>query len=447
MKAKFSQLGVLTPAVTLALVGATSVIALPGKSDQAGAKRISDHVILIDWDGFSRAYLEFSRAYLERVPTPNLDMLAATGSLSMATGTFKTLSNPSRASMSTGAFPETHGNAAFVYDRETNRAIAQTRFLAAETIAQSIARAGLTQASVQWYMVQDHGVTYGDPRHLYVQPVGECDQRTDVAIDILHRRPVDSNGTQVTVPKIPDFLALYCSELDSDGHKFGPNNPILAQQLAFLDQQLGRLIQATKDVGIFDKTTFLLTGDHGMTGWSKTLQPQVLAALRQAGYHPQIVLVNNSPDPTTDVIIVPIIRVGSITLRGDADTPEDYARIKKILADLPEIEHVVDRDELQALHASPKEGDMVAEAKPPYAFAEFDLPAGEEQGSHASLREIHMPLFLSGTGICPGQAPNDPSLVDVAPTIAHLLGIRPPADAQGRVLTEALNQPGCPSVE
>jgi len=47
-------------------------------------------------------------------------------------------------------------------------------------------------ASVQWYMVQDHGTAYGDPEHLYVQPGGPFATRVDAAIEILNRRPVNS---------------------------------------------------------------------------------------------------------------------------------------------------------------------------------------------------------------------------------------------------------------
>lgn len=45
---------------------------------------------------------------------------------------------------------------------------------------------------------------------------------------------------------------------------------------------------------------------------------------------------------------------------------------------------------------------------------------------------------LAGAGVRPGVAPQDPRHVDVAPTIAALLGIEPPAGSQGRVLDEAL---------
>ena len=51
---------------------------------------------------------------------------------------------------------------------------------------------------------------------------------------------------------------------------------------------------------------------------------------------------------------------------------------------------------------------------------------------------MEVPLLLSGAGIRRDAAPRNAGLVDVAPTISALLGTRPPADAQGRALTESL---------
>ena len=132
----------------------TAVSALPAAALALEGSR-PECVILVDLDGFAPEYLG-------RALTPNLDALASRGSLSVADGTFHTLSNPSRASMSTGAYPEVHGNAAYYFNEATNKAVGQNRSLAAETINQALAAAGKTTASVQWYMVQNHGTAYGN---------------------------------------------------------------------------------------------------------------------------------------------------------------------------------------------------------------------------------------------------------------------------------------------
>ena len=53
---------------------------------------------------------------------------------------------------------------------------------------------------------------------------------------------------------------------------------------------------------------------------------------------------------------------------------------------------------------------------------------------------MRVPLLIAGAGVRVGAVARQARLVDVAPTIAALLGARPPADAQGRALDELLNE-------
>lgn len=428
--------------VAVALAASTVAVAPVGVGAQSpeDSGRSPKHVILVDWDGFDLAFLD-------RADTPNLDALAERGSLTVGSTTFQTVSNPARASMSTGAFPQTHDNAAYYFDLASNKAKGQERYLAAETIAEALAEEDRTVASVQWYMVQDHGTAYGDPEHLYVQPGGDFGRRVDVAIDILNQRPVDSGGAMVTVPGIPDLLAVYGSDLDSLAHREGAESPNIGPLLAEMDADLGRLVQATKDMGIYGETAFILTTDHGMTSWNRTLIPQVLDAVTAAGYVPEIVTPGKSPAPGTEVVIVPnAVRYGDITLRGQAATEEGRTGVRAALESLSPtyISQVLDDADLDSLRASDKLGDLIAEAQPPYGFALSEPPAGEWRASHGSTRELGVPFLVSGAGFRRGAVPEDPNVVDVAPTIAALLGVAPPDQAEGRVLAEAMGPPASP---
>ena len=51
---------------------------------RAARPRRAEHVIVVDWDGFDPAYLG-------RVATPHLDLLAAQGALAIAEGTYRRL--------------------------------------------------------------------------------------------------------------------------------------------------------------------------------------------------------------------------------------------------------------------------------------------------------------------------------------------------------------------
>jgi predicted AlkP superfamily pyrophosphatase or phosphodiesterase len=415
------------------VVAATVPAWLLSRRPEGGAStRRPEHVILVDWDGFDPDYLG-------RAPTPNIDALANRGSLSIADGTFPTISNPSRASMSTGAYPEVHGNAAYYFDEETNEVVGETRFLAAETICEALAAEGRTTASVQWYMVQDHGTSYGDPEHLYVQPGGLFEKRVDAAIEILNLRPVNSGGKMVAVPKIPDFLAVYGPDLDAFGHAEGAEGPNMGPLLAELDRQLGRLVQTTKEVGIYERTAFLLTADHGMTSWDRSLA-QELAAITALGRRPEIVRPGRPASPDAEIVIVASAgRVADVTLRGRAATPEGREEVRAALEGLPQISRVLGAADLEALHASDKLGDFVIEPRAPWGFKLPEPEEGTSRGAHGSGREMRVPLLIAGAGVRVGAAPRDARLIDVAPTIAALLGTRPPADAQGRALAESLN--------
>jgi arylsulfatase A-like enzyme len=53
-----------------------------------------------------------------------------------------------------------------------------------------------------------------------------------------------------------------------------------------------------------------------------------------------------------------------------------------------------------------------------------------------------VPLLLQGERwIRPGRYADYVETIDVAPTLAHLLNIRPPSASEGRVLKAALAQP------
>jgi arylsulfatase A-like enzyme len=56
-----------------------------------------------------------------------------------------------------------------------------------------------------------------------------------------------------------------------------------------------------------------------------------------------------------------------------------------------------------------------------------------------SDRDTHIPLIFSGRGIKPGRYADRADAVDIAPTLAKLLGISPLSFVDGRVLTEALD--------
>nr|BFE31124.1 ectonucleotide pyrophosphatase/phosphodiesterase [Actinomadura rugatobispora] len=379
----------------------------------------------------------FDIDYVGDAPMPNLERLLRRGSLTTSTGVMTSITNPSWSSVATGAWPERHRNTAYWYDAASGTARGQQRELAVPTIAQAVRDQGGTVMSAQWFILQNYGTAYGDPEGIYTQPGGECSRRVDDAVAVLEGRPVSSGGAPVTAPKIPDLTAVYCDTLDAIGHSGGDRDPRIPGALQMIDEQIGRLVQATKDAGVYGRTAFVITGDHGMTTFMNGLDTQVVEAIAKAGYKAEYLASGQRPAAGTDAVIV-VGGVGSLHLVGKAaGDPVAERRIAAALRAVPHIRSVYAKDDQRRMRMSPNYGELVVEPEPGWTLgASRTTPAG----AHGTTNDLRIPLVLAGAGVKPGRAPHRPRHVDVAPTMAALLGIAPPSGVQGRVLNEALQR-------
>jgi len=82
-------------------------------------------------------------------------------------------------------------------------------------------------------------------------------------------------------------------------------------------------------------------------------------------------------------------------------------------------------------------GDIMLVTKPYWYFG-----SGNKGTSHGSpySYDTNVPLMVMGKPwIKPGAYSQYAEVVDIAPTLAHLLRVRPPSGAEGRILTETLH--------
>mgnify|MGYP000001270272 FL=1 len=68
----------------------------------------------------------------------------------------------------------------------------------------------------------------------------------------------------------PDFVTLYLSEVDSAGHRYGPDNKKMFSSIQSVDHSIGFLISELKRIKIFNSSNLVIVSDHGMD----TLDPQ-----------------------------------------------------------------------------------------------------------------------------------------------------------------------------
>lgn len=405
--------------------------AATGVGRHGTAKPPADLVVLIGFDGFDDEYLG-------RAPMPNLEALAARGVVGRSHAPLLPITNPSFASLVSGAWPNRTRNLAYWWDQDANTYRGQTRAIEVPTIAESVRAAGGVVGSAQYFILQGNGVDYRDPGGLYTQPGGACSNRFDDAIAMLRGEPVDSGGTPTTISARPDLLAVYCDDLDSIGHAEGAESPNLIPALVELDRQVGRLVAEVEAQGLTGRTTFVLTGDHGMSSYTRTFGLPMFQALQAAGFTPQFLFAaGQSVAETTDVVLVPAGRTMNVYLAGPRR--HDPASGLLLEATLTSVEGTVDPAPLGALvflSGDPRYGHFLVQSLPGWGAG--ILPPSGPRGDHGSYSEVWAAFVMAGAGV--HHKAWAPSIlhVDVAPTIAHLLGLPPMPHAQGRPLAQLL---------
>ena len=84
-----------------------------------------------------------------------------------------------------------------------------------------------------------------------------------------------------------------------------------------------------------------------------------------------------------------------------------------------------------------RSGDLMLVTKPFYFWSSKygSLTAGTTHGTPYEY-DTHVPLLIAGPGIHPGEYARFVDMADLAPTLAALLAIEPPAGSEGRVIPE-----------
>ncbi len=115
----------------------------------------------------------------------------------------------------------------------------------------------------------------------------------------------------------------------------------------------------------------------------------------------------------------------------------------------PLFARVLRREELDALQLdSPNSGDVFAQATLGYALTDWrgnprvvePAPYYGQHGYDSTWPEMHAILFAAGYGIRPGARLPAVHLLDVVPTAASLLQVKPVEAVEGRVLVEMLQE-------
>jgi predicted AlkP superfamily pyrophosphatase or phosphodiesterase len=240
----------------------------------------------------------------------------------------------------------------------------------------------------------------------------------------------------------PNLLLVHFIESDHAQHKAGRSAPELPEVLRRLDGHIHDIIEATKKAGVYDRTAFIILGDHGFADIKQALAPNVLLA--QNG------LITLDGKHVSDWKACTRNTGGSAAVY--VKDPQDKATLDKVHSLLQEhstdssgnrLYRIVEKEELVKL-GGPREAAFYLEGELGNMFSgaatgEF-IRTAPLKGNHGYLPTkpgLQTGFLIAGRGVKKGVVLDTIRIVDVAPTIAQLLGLEM-KDTDGRALKELL---------
>jgi len=423
-----------------------------------------EHVILISVDGMPPDYYTAPEKLGLRVPT--LTMMKRGGAYAEGMeGVYPTVTYPQHTTMVTGLRPAAHGvvqNRIFEAPSEpqTRHWYWYAKALKAETLWTVAKKAGLTTAAVGWPVTVGAAIDYNVPE-IY-EPGGDASTWDWIAKhstpgllekalgpDLKQGSGTDERLTSVSEFIIrnyrPNLLLLHLIELDGAHHRHGPRTPPGIETAEREDGYIRRIVEATRQAGIFDKTTFFIVSDHGFASIDKRFSPNV--ALAKAGL---ITLDAAGKATAWKAAAWPSGGSCAIVLK-DSDDKETADKVNALFASWARqgrgpIKRIVTRAELRKLQAVPQAALML-EAAPGYSFD--DTLTGEEvrdsgetyKGTHGYLPtdpRMRASLIAYGPGVRSGAKLPLARMIDLAPSITALLRLKLP-QPEGETFKELLN--------
>ena len=299
-----------------------------------------------------------------------------------------------------------------------------------------------------WSSTFPHPLGVGGDRVYYARWI--TSPYADAYLEQMAEAAIDENklGQEGTT----DFLGISFSTLDLIGHSFGPRSQEVQDDLTRLDGVIGTLLDHLDEKVGAGNYVLALSADHGVADIpdqvpgggrvvTSVLQGSIDAVLKSAGYGdgPFVAAVAGS-----DVYLKPGIydhlRQDARTMKAVVDGLEKLSGVARVLtADQvsPAAARTSKDPQIRATALSyfaGRSGDLIVIPKENWIM-------GAVVTTHGTLNpyDQHVPVLLFGDGIRAGVRSDAATPADIAPTLAHIAGVKLEAP-DGKVLTSALKK-------
>lgn len=447
----------------------TALALIAGPPAPAPAAAADRHVVVITIDGLPGSYLDDPKASL-----PVLRGLARSGAT--APGGL-IVSNPSvtwpnHTTLMTGVRPETHGvlfNG--VLERggpgepvRVDPARPQSDLARVPLLFDVLAGRGMASAAIFWPCTRGSaGIADNFPDVTDALDYTTPRLKAELDADGLLKRYEAGGGPvrdeiwteaacRILRDRRPALLALHLLNLDGIHHAHGPRSAAGYTAASLCDALVGRVLHTLDETGLRDRTTVFVVSDHGFTAVTKNLHPNAL--LRKEGLLEVSGEGGRERITRARVQVISEGGIGMVFLTDPATADADRATVRRLFGGAEGVAALVEPAEYPKYGLpSPAEhrgmADLILAAKRGYSVSAsaagdaFVVPGAVTTGSHGYLStepEMNGTFVVAGAGIRPGVKLPPVDNVDVAPTVARLLGVDLPG-ATGRAIGPILADP------
>jgi hypothetical protein len=219
----------------------------------------------------------------------------------------------------------------------------------------------------------------------------------------------------------PHLMAIHFLGADHLEHEFGRDAAEVKAGVAQIDSLVGAVIATVEKAGLKDKTTIIITGDHGFANTTTSFSPNVWLARHGLISKGTWKAKFNSAGGSTFLYL------------KDKQDQVTLAQVKMILAALPPEEQqlfrVLDRQQLDAAGATPEASLALAHRQG--VVSNNDLAGevirrgrkGGSRGYFPDFPEISTGFIVAGAGVSKGVVIPRMGIQDVSPLVARLLNL------------------------
>jgi len=401
-------------------------------------------VVIISLDGFPAFALDDPR-----LPIPTLRRLIRNGAAARMATVNPTVTWPNHTSMVTGVRADEHGLLANGTIAPTGGwppvkvepMIGKEKMVHVPTVYDAAFQAGLTTAQVDWVAIhQAATITWAfsewasadgpvEREMIRNGAIAAADIENFAKSNILFRDQVWTTAAVYLIREhTPNLLLFHLLSLDSVHHTYGPRTLAATSAIAFLDSCVARVVDAVGGAGKGQSTTFFVVSDHGFKRFTKEIRPS--AAFAAAGLAGKVYVMPEG---------------GSAYVYFDRSEAAELApKAIQALAGVEGIDQIVGPSGFAALglpqpEREPQMYQLLLTAKEGYAFTgatggPVTAAIAQQAGGHgylASDPDMDAIFIASGYGVRAGARLDKVANLDIAPTVAKLLGVALP-NAKGK---------------